>query len=75
MLEVMRGKKPNRPPLGFSDSLWNLLLKVWEPEYGPQPPKRPPIQPILDQLKQDANDWDRSVILPPPPQAEEETRV
>lgn len=58
MLEVVGGKKPNRPPSGFSDDLWNLLLKVWDPEYGAQLPKRPSIPLILDQMKEDADDWD-----------------
>ena len=55
MLEVIRGKKPARPPSGFSDALWNLLLLSWDAEYESQSPKRPSIQEILSQLRKDAN--------------------
>ncbi|KAF9647121.1 kinase-like protein [Thelephora ganbajun] len=61
-LEVTRGKKPDRPPSGFSDRLWNLLLKAWDLEDGFQPPKRPPVQPILNQMKEDADDWDQIFV-------------
>lgn len=73
MLEVVEGKKPSRPPSGFSDNLWNLLLEVWDPEYGSQPSRRPSIPSILDQMREDAEGWDQSLILGQPLQVEEET--
>ena len=66
MLEVMRGKKPDRPPLGFSDALWNLLLAAWDVEHGSQPSKRPFVQSIVNQLQEDVNEWGRFIILPTP---------
>jgi len=71
MLEVMRGKKPGRPPSGFSDALWNLLLAAWDAEHGSQPSKRPSIQSIVDQLREDVDEWDQLIILPTLEQEEE----
>lgn len=62
IFEVTAGKKPNRPLWGLSDGLWRLLLEVWEPEYGSQPPKRPSIRSMLDQLKEDADNWDKFIV-------------
>ena len=58
------GKKPDRPPLGFSDELWNVLLTTWDAERGSQPPIRPPIQTIANQLEEDAKRWDQFIIPP-----------
>jgi len=69
MLEVMRGKKPDRPS-GFSDTLWNLLLAAWDADYGYQPSKRPPIQAILNQLREDGEDWDEFFSAPRPLEVE-----
>jgi len=66
MLEVMRGKKPDRPPSGFSDALWNLLLAAWDAEHGSQPSKRPPIQSIANQLQEDVDEWNQLNDLPTP---------
>ena len=61
MYKVVEGVKPNRPLSGLSDALWNLLFKAWDPEYGPQPPKRPSVQTILNQMKKDADNWDQFI--------------
>jgi len=71
MLEVMRGKKPDRPPSGFSDTLWNLLLAAWDAEHRSQPSKRPFIQSIVNQLQEDVDEWDQDMILPPPEEGDE----
>jgi len=71
MLEVMRGKKPDRPTLGFSDALWNLLLAAWDAEHGSQPSKRPPIQSITNQLREDVDEWDQLIVLQTPEQGDE----
>jgi len=71
MLEVMRGKKPDRPPSGFSDALWDLLLVAWDEEYASQPPKRPSVRMILDQLKRDGGKWGKFIILPAPEQGDD----
>ena len=62
MLTVMKGGKPDRPLSGFSDALWNILLKAWDPEYGSQPPKRPSIKTISNQMKEDSDDWDQFIL-------------
>ena len=75
ILEVaIRGKKPDRPPSGFSDALWNILLAAWDAEYGSQPSKRPPIQTILNRLKEDSDNWDQ-FIVPPASMRGEESRT
>jgi len=66
MLEVMRGKKPDRPSSGFSDALWNLLLAAWDAEHRSQPSKRPFIQSVTNQLQEDVNEWDQLNDLPTP---------
>ena len=63
ILKVTTGEKPSRPVSGFSDALWDLLFKVWDPEYGPDPPRQPPARTILDQMKEDADDWDAGTGL------------
>lgn len=72
MMKVISGVKPSRPLSGFSDELWNLLLKAWDPEYGSQNPKRPSIKGISNQMKEDADDWDRYIVPPQDPQVEVE---
>ena len=57
ILKVTTGEKPGRPASGFSGALWELLFKVWDPERGHEPPKRPSTREILDQMKEDADDW------------------
>lgn len=61
MLNVITGVKPDRPLSGFSDVLWNLLLKSWDPEYGSQPIIRPSVKTISNQMKEDANGWDQFI--------------
>ena len=72
MYKVVEGVKPDRPHSGFSDALWNILFKTWDPEYGPQPPRRPSTQTISNQMKEDADDWDQFIVPPQRPQVEEE---
>jgi len=72
MLKVMRGEKPDRPPAGFSDGLWNLLLAAWDAEHGSQPPKRPSIRRISNQMKEDASNWHKFIVPLPRPRVEEE---
>ena len=63
ILKVTTGEKPGRPASGFSDALWDLLFTVWDPEYGSEPSKRPPARAILDQMKEDAGDWNAATGL------------
>ena len=64
VIKVARGEKPSRPTSGFSDALWNLLLKAWDPEYKSQPSKRPSILTVSHQMKEDADDWDKFIAPP-----------
>lgn len=77
MYKVLQGVKPDRPPSRFSNALWDLLLKTWDPEHEPpKPPGRPSIQTILNQMKEDAGAWDQIVVLIQQLQVEgEENRV
>jgi len=72
MLKVMRGEKPGRPPAGFSDALWNLVLAAWDTEYWSQPPKRPSIRTISNQMKEDASNWHKFIVPLPRLREEEE---
>ena len=65
---VLKGDRPDRPPLGFSNQLWELLEATWIPEHASQPPRRPEISVIIDQLRKDANEWNESMIPPNPRQ-------
>jgi len=51
MQEVLRGNRPKRPVVGFSDPLWMLLVQTWLEEYESSPPARPNITNILKQLQ------------------------
>ena len=65
---VLQGVRPDRPRSGFSNQLWGLLEATWLPEHASQPPKRPNISVIIDQLRKDAGDWNKSIILQNPRQ-------
>ena len=64
MYKVLQGERPDRPPSGFSDQLWELLVTAWHAEQGIQPSKRPPTSTILDQLEEDVRWWGKSIIPP-----------
>ena len=55
------GGKPDRPLSGFSDGLWEILLKVWDPDHGSHPSKRPSVRTVMKQMKEDAEGWDQIV--------------
>ena len=74
MLEVMRGKKPDRPPSVFSDGLWDLLLAAWDAEHGSQPSKRPFIQSIVNRLQQDVGEWNQHIDLSIPEGKDEDCK-
>jgi hypothetical protein len=64
MFKVLQGERPDRPPSGFSDQLWELLVTTWHAEQGSQPSKRPLTSTILYQLEEDVRWWRKSIIPP-----------
>lgn len=64
MYRVLEGGRPNRPPSGFSDRLWELLANTWCVEYGSQPSKRPSATTVLHLLKGEPHNWGKSMIPP-----------
>ena len=64
MCRVLEGGRPNRPPSGFSDQLWELLVSTWCVEDGSQRSKRPPTSVILGQLREDVHKWGKSITPP-----------
>lgn len=64
MCKVLRGDRPDRPPSGFTDPLWELLTATWLVEHGSQSPKRPQISAILGRLNEEVENWG-TLIVPP----------
>jgi len=62
MLKVMNGVRPDRPPSGLSDTLWDLLVATWVVQDAQEPGRRPPAWTILDRLKEIVDDWGRSIV-------------
>ena len=58
----MKGDRPERPPLGFSDALWESLVETWVIEDGPESNRRPSASAILDRLKGDIDHWEKSIV-------------
>ena len=71
MLKVMKGDRPERPPLGFSDALWESLVTTWVVEDGPGSNRRPSASVVLDWLKKDVDNWEKSIVPIIPKQWEE----
>jgi len=58
----MKGDRPDRPPSGFSDALWELLVWTWVVEDGPESKRRPSPSFILDQLEKSVDQWEKSIV-------------
>jgi len=61
-LKVMRGTRPNRPPSGLSDTLWELLVATWVVQQAQEPPRRPPACTVLERLKECVDHWGESIV-------------
>jgi hypothetical protein len=57
MYRVLQGERPDRPPSGFSDPLWEVLESCWFTEQGTRPSRRPSTSVILDRLREDVRIW------------------
>ena len=62
MYKVLEGGRPDRPPSGFSDQLWRLLVCSWSVEHDSKSSKRPSATTVRDQLREDARNWGQSVV-------------
>ena len=62
MYKVVQGDRPERPSSGFSDTLWELLVKTWDTEDGPKSQKRPSVSIVRGRLQEDVSEWGKSVV-------------
>lgn len=58
----MRGTRPDRPPSGLSNTLWELLEAMWVVQHAQEPLGRPPARIVLDRLKECVDHWGQSII-------------
>ena len=58
----MDGARPDRPPSGLSDTLWDLLVATWAVQHAQEPEGRPPASTVLDRLKEIVDDWGESIV-------------
>ena len=57
-----KGDRPDRPPSGFSETLWNLVVATWVEQYAQKPRERPSASTVLARLKGCVDDWGKSII-------------
>jgi len=62
IFKVIEGGRPDRPPFGFSDKLWKLLMKMWVEQRVKGTRRRPSASTVLDGLKQDVDRWEKSIM-------------
>jgi len=62
IFKVMDGVRPDRPPSGLSDTLWELLVATWVAQHAQGPEGRPPASTVLDRLKECVDDWGESIV-------------
>lgn len=67
--KVIRGARPDRPTVGFSDNLWTLLTQTWLEEFesADSPSARPNIANILEKLQVEEKDWSLTSTQPTSP--------
>jgi len=70
----MSGSQPDRSATQLPDLLWELLVRTWDTEGGPETRRRPSASIVLDQLKQSVDQWGESIIPVIPKQWEESGR-
>ena len=62
MLKVRDGDRPDRPPSGFSEMLWDLLVATRVEQYAEKPRGRPSVSTVLARLKACVDDWGKSIM-------------
>lgn len=71
IVKVVDGVRPKRPPLGFSDTLWELLTASWVKERARKRRRRPSVSTVLDRLKESVDKWEKSIVPLVPKQWDE----
>ena len=61
MIRVIKGMRPGRPASGLSDTLWELLERMWVVQRAEEPRGRPPVRTVLDRLSEFVDDWGESI--------------
>ena len=74
MYRVVKGVRPGRPPSGFTDKLWEMLVASWVEERAGEPQRRLPISVILDRLEESVEQWGKSIVPLVPNQRKESGR-
>lgn len=60
--KVTQGHRPDRPSPGFSDTLWELLVRTWDTESGPETCVRPSASIVRGKLQEDVREWGKSTL-------------
>ena len=62
VMEITQGKRPKKPEFfvitrGYTEELWKLTTDCWQQD----PAKRPPVDKVLEELRNEASKWEPRV--------------